>query len=779
MNAPQSCRSLSFTTKALALILCALLVALLTACASTTLEDSKQLIAEGQPEAALTLLADAMKKDPSDKAVRASYFRTRDQLLNQVLTAADRARMAGNAEEAARQANLAQRLDADNQRVQTLQRTLREDTRRAERMRDAEKLFEKKQFAEAEAIARALQAESPGSAAVRNLLRRLDEAQSTTLTDSPVLKSSYIKPITLEFRDTPLRSVFEAISRTAGINFVFDKDVRADTKVTVFVRNTSIDEVIRMVLTTNGLERKMLNENSMLIYPAIAAKQRDYQELVTRTFYLTNTDAKQAQALVKTVVKTRDTFIDEKLNLLVIKDTPDAVRMAERLIQQLDIADPEVMLEVEVLEVLRSRLLGLGVQFPEQVGFGLLQPTTNSVVTTVTGTTQSTNLGGQLLQGNVNLNATGSLVPYVSNPALLINLRDQDGSSNILANPRIRVRNREKAKIHIGDKLPVFTTTSTANVGVSASVNYLDVGLKLDVEPTIHLDDEVEIKVGLEVSSVTKEVTGPQSSLAYQIGTRNTTTVLRLRDGETQVLAGLISDEERSSGSHLPGIGRVPILGHLFSNSNNSNTKTEIILLITPHVLRNITPGAQSRSSMAAGTEASVGTEPMRVSSPTPPRSMDVRGGGSTAGPVGMPGNFTPPVVPPMVPATPPPAVPPTPEPQVNRSATVTLAGPTFVRPTQEFSVTISVSSDKPINSGEIVVNWDGSLFESASDAAGSSMNLTLVPAGNTASAQVQLRAKAGANGDGLIDASARSITTANGEVPATKPRPLAVKVGP
>ena len=137
----------------------------------------------------------------------------------------------------------------------------------------------------------------------------------------------------------------------------------------------------------------------------------------------------------------------------------------------------------------------------------------------------------------------------------------------MLANPRIRVKNREKAKIHIGDKLPVFTTTSTANVGVSASVTYLDVGLKLDVESNVTLDDEVSMKVALEVSSIVKEVTGPSNSLAYQVGTRSASTVLRLKNGETQVLAGLINDEERKSTSHIPGLGEIPIIGRAFGLS--------------------------------------------------------------------------------------------------------------------------------------------------------------------------------------------------------------------
>src|SRR5574337_1262016 len=235
---------------------------------------------------------------------------------------------------------------------------------------------------------------------------------------------------------------------------------------------------------------------------------------IPRSFYLTNSDAKQAMTLVKQLVKTKDVFVDEKLNLMVVKDTPDAVRMTERLVASLDVAEPEVMLEVEVLEVSRTKLQELGVEWPSQVGYGILTPTTTSSVTTNTSTTTSTNLGGTLQPGYVNLRDTGSLVPFVANPALVLHLRSDDGNTTLLANPRIRVKNREKAKVHIGEKLPVFTTTSTANVGVSASVTYLDVGLKLEVEPAVSLDDEVSIKMALDVSHIVKEVTGPSGTLA-------------------------------------------------------------------------------------------------------------------------------------------------------------------------------------------------------------------------------------------------------------------------
>ena len=414
----------------------------------------------------------------------------------------------------------------------------------------------------------------------------------------------------------------------SGLNFVLDKEVRPDTKVSIFVRKSSIDDVLKLLMVTQQLERKLLNENSILIYPNTPAKQKDYQELVTRSFYLANADPKQAMAMIKQMVKTKDVFVEEKLNLLVMKDTPDAVRLAERLIANLDLAEPEVMLEVEVMEISRNKLLELGLRFPDQIGYGILQPATTSAVSTTTGTTVTQNLGGQLLAGNINLRETGSVVPFVANPGLLLNLKDQDGTSNILANPRIRVKNRDKARIHIGEKLPIFTTTSTANVGVSASVNYLDVGLKLEVEPSVHLDDEVAIKVNLEVSSIVKEVLGPANSLAYQVGTRSAVTSLRLKDGETQVLAGLISDEERSSANRLPGFGELPGLGRLFSSQRDVENKTEIVLLITPRVVRNVIQPGLASATQSAGTEASVGAAPLLLG----PLPASVRvGGGVTA----------------------------------------------------------------------------------------------------------------------------------------------------
>src|SRR5207244_6294605 len=243
-------------------------------------------------------------------------------------------------------------------------------------------------------------------------------------------------------------------------------------------------------------------------------------EMVVKSFYLTNADVRQTATMIRTLLKARDVYYDERLGLLAIRDTPNVIRLAERLIATQDLAEPEVMLEVEVLEVGRNQLLELGIRYPQSLAVSLV--------------------GAAGTPGSVTLrewqNRNSDLVRLTfTDPLFLFSLHQTDGRTNVLANPRIRVKNKEKARIHIGDRVPVITTTAAATGGfISESVTYLDVGLKLEVEPQIFLEDEVGIKVGLEVSNIGATITSSSGTRTYQIGTRNATTNLRLRDGETQ-----------------------------------------------------------------------------------------------------------------------------------------------------------------------------------------------------------------------------------------------------
>ena len=401
-------------------------------------------------------------------------------------------------------------------------------------------------------------------------------------------RSAFKRPVTLEFRDAPLRVVFEALSRVSSVNLIMDRDVRADARTTIFVKDASVEDSIELILLQNQLEKRVLNSNTLFIYPIGANKQKDYAELKVRSFQLSNIDAAFMQNIVKTMVKTRDTVIDAKTNTLVMRDTADAIALAERLVAANDLPDPEVMLEVEVLEVSSNRASELGLALPSSI--------TLSTPSTALTVGDFKNLGRNDLR--------------VTGLAATLNLMLQDGSANILASPRIRVRNKEKARILVGDKLPVITNllspqASGQSTVLTGSVSYVDVGIKLEVEPQVYADGDVGIKLNLDVSNVTGELK-TESGQAYKIGTRSAQTALRLRDGETQVLAGLISDSDRTAASRVPGLGELPFLGKLFSSEGRDKLKTEIVLSITPRIVRGIASPDPRNADAWSGSEAMV-----------------------------------------------------------------------------------------------------------------------------------------------------------------------------
>ena len=558
-----------------------------------------ELKAEGRSEEAVALLEQAAREHPEHREYRMRWLRERETLENRLIAQGDTALANGQLEQAKSAYAHALRIDPAQPRAAAGAASIAVARRHRSEVRAAKAQLAAGDVAGADARLRAVLAEDPNQREAKLLLRvALDRASAASLAP-PQLTAAMGKTVTLEFRDARLQAVFNVLAKTTGINFVFDKDVKQSLRTTIVVRDASVDDVIKLILATNQLGRKVLSDRTLLIYPDTPAKQREYRDLVVRSFYIANADVKQVFDLVRTVVKTRDLYMDEKRNLLVMKDTPDAVRLAERLVAAQDLAEPEVTLQVEVLEIGSSHLQDLGVRFPDRVQFQ--DPSTVSAGDADFG-------GSAALQ-----RLSGGLVGFVATPPILLNLKQQDSYTNVLANPRIRVKNREKARIHIGDRVPVITTTATANVGVSASIAYLDVGLKLEVEPTIHLDGEVDIKVGLEVSNIIKEVPVSGGGLAYQLGTRNAGTVLRLKDGETQVLAGLIQDDDRVTNDRVPGLGEFPVLGRLFSNKNTTHGKNEIVLLITPHIVRTLERPDHVAAEFYSGTETAIGAPPVRM----------------------------------------------------------------------------------------------------------------------------------------------------------------------
>ncbi len=326
--------------------LAAVAIAMLSACAvNQHYEAANRLMAEGRTEAALAELELAVKKEPRNAQYRAAWLRERTRVSNARIIEGDAFAREEKFDEAETSYRAAAKADPDSQRAAQRLADMPVLRRSAEAMREARALFKANDLPAAEARLRGLLSATPNYPGARDLLRRVTEAAASA-SPAPALKAPFAKPITLEFRDAAMRTVFDMLSRTSGINFVFDRDVRQDTKLTVFVRNVTLEDALKLILTTNGLDHKVLNENSVLVYPNTPAKQKDYRELVVRSYYIANADVKQAAALVKGIVKSQDVFIDEKLNLMVVKDTPDVIRVTDQLVRTLDIADPEVMLEV-------------------------------------------------------------------------------------------------------------------------------------------------------------------------------------------------------------------------------------------------------------------------------------------------------------------------------------------------------------------------------------------------------------------------------------------------
>jgi general secretion pathway protein D len=591
---------------------------LLDGCAAQqSYRDGEKLVSEGKVDEGLAKLEDAVKREPQDAKYRSTWIADRETAITRYDEQGDRL-AANGAREAARKAyQHALAIEPANERALAGLAALESGARIDALVARAEALAARQQGDEARRVLATVLTEAPANPRARALQSKLVAGTGASRVEA-ALASAYRKPIRIDFRDAPLKQVFDVISRSAGLNFLFDKEVKTDQRTSIFLRNSTIEAAVRYVLATNQLAQQVLDENTVLIYPNTPAKLKDYQELVVRTFFLSNTDAKTIANTLKTIVKSHDIVADETRNIVIVRDTPEAIRMAEKLVALEDVPEPEVMLEVEVLEVQREDLQNLGIAWPSSVSVSP-QPlgTTISSIGTSTGSTGTSTVGSLGSSSTSSSASSPALALYdllhqnsrtlgVSSLQVTANANLQDSGAKLLTNPRIRVRNHEKAKILIGERVPNITSTATSTGFVSQSINYLDIGLTLNVEPTIYLDDTVGIKVALEVSSLLNQVTGSSGTTAYEIGTRTASTVLQLKNGETDVLAGLIDSEERTSGNKLPGLGQVPVLGRLFGATTDDDKKTEIVLAITPHLVRNIQRPDANLAYFTAGTESNM-----------------------------------------------------------------------------------------------------------------------------------------------------------------------------
>jgi general secretion pathway protein D len=562
----------------------------LSGCASFEHAKGQLQLKMDNRDEGIASLENATRMAPTDPEYKVDYLMKREDSAREVLLQADSLRADGKLAEAQAAYEHVLKLDRGNARAHAALVALPQDIRFSKLLGEGEAFLAQGKIDLALDRASSVVEEAPQNRHAVKLREAALDAQANLESErakAQAAKSLLEKPVTLQFNDAALRMVFEALSRSAGLNILLDRDVKPAARVTIFVKDIAVGDAIDFILLQNQLERRMINSNTMMVYPSTDAKKAEYEDLTIRSFQITNADIKYLSTMLKSMLKLKEVAADERSGILVIRDTPEKLRLASKLIAVHDVADPEIMLEVEILEVTSTRNSNLGFLPPSS--FTVATPGTAAAAMTLD---QLRHLkSGDLLTSP--LSAT-------------LNFKLEDIDVRLLASPRIRARNREKAKIMIGDRVPTITNTVTPiNTGssvVTGNVTYQDVGLKLEFEPQVYASSEVGIRVALEVSNIAAQFTDAQGGRSYQIGTRNANTNLRLKDGETQILGGLITDEDRNTASKIPGLGHLPVVGRIFGNNDGSSTRSEIVLAITPRIVRNLAAQTPEARNIFSGT---------------------------------------------------------------------------------------------------------------------------------------------------------------------------------
>ncbi|WP_066727728.1 secretin N-terminal domain-containing protein [Desulfuromonas sp. DDH964] len=452
---------------------------------------------------------------------------------------------------------------------------------------EAEDFYRQRRFAPARKNLQQALILDPENLRARTLLEKVQSSGGTIL-DGQELDVASDKPITLKFKDAQIKEVFSILSKLSGINFLFDEDTK-EQKVTVFLEDASFAQALELLLKMNNLGKRVLNPKTVIIYSSSKDKEKQYQDQLIQTFYLSNIDAKKAVNLLRTMLQLRKIYVHEELNALVIRDTPDVIRLAQQIIEAADRGDAEVIYELELVEISHTDNLDIGARLKSYgTSFGFVNPGETSIGDSIT-------VNG--MSGLRNLDFLYTI------PSATFNLQKTLTDSEILANPKIRVRNKEKAKVHIGSREPVITVTTTGTDTRSDNIQYVDVGVKVEVEPSVQLDNTVITKLGLEVSNVTNRMTTDNGTLALTISTTNANTSLTLKDGETTILGGLIRDDYSKTKNTFPFLGRIPLVGDLLSGHKRDKTKREILLSITPHIVKALELPRSDVASIWSGGE--------------------------------------------------------------------------------------------------------------------------------------------------------------------------------
>ncbi len=433
---------------------------------------------------------------------------------------------------------------------------------------------------------------SPG---VSSTLDELKRKTRDLPAQPPILNPRSKTPISLDFpKPVSIFDIYRALGKAFGINVLFDPQLK-DQELAIELRDVTAQTALETLMRSAGHFYKVIDEHSILIAADNAQNRKNYEDLVIQTFFLSNADVKQVLTLLRSLIGAKNVATNEELNAVTIRDTADKVKVAQRIIEGIDKSRSEVVVDVELIQVNTTKLREIG-----------LSLSANQI-------SQTLDLGENVPIRLSDLRYLNQNSWALTLPSILYDFVKTNSDAQLLAKPQLRISEGEKGKVHIGDRVPIpvtsFNTGNTVGGGTIipiTSFQYQDIGIRIDIEPRVHHNKEVTLKLQVEVS----QISGFQDAGGGQrqpiIGTRTIESTIRLKDGETNFLAGLIRTDEANSESGIPGLSDIPILGRLFGKSTVDVKRTDVMLTLTPHIIR--TPDVTEGDLMPiwVGTESNI-----------------------------------------------------------------------------------------------------------------------------------------------------------------------------
>jgi len=399
-------------------------------------------------------------------------------------------------------------------------------------------------------------------------------------------------------KPTEFQDICKALGKAFGFNVIFDSQIK-EKKITIELKDVKPEQALDSLMQAGGCFYKVLDQSTIIVVPDTQQNRRSYEDLVIQTFYLSNGDVKDVSNVLRSMIEAKHIGVNPELNAIVVRDSVDKVALASKIIESNDKSRAEVLLNVELMEVDSNKLQTIGAELSAYSGTLAYTGNTSS---------SSSSIGGVRLD-QIDLSRKNWNITI---PNIVYSLVKNTSEAQFLAQPQLRISEGEKASLHLGDRVPIvtaqFQTVSTGTTGYIPynSFQYTDVGIKIDIEPRIHHNREVTLKLKVEVSAVSGDVDVGGGQKVPQISTRTIQSVIRLKDGETNLLAGLLQTNKTKGRSGVPWLEDLPLIGSLFSTSSNKETRTDLILSITPQILRMPDITDEDLLPIWAGTEENV-----------------------------------------------------------------------------------------------------------------------------------------------------------------------------